>query len=350
MSDRVLVTGASGFIAKHVISSLLGEGWRVRGTVRSLARRGEVEAAIKRARADVDAGALELVEADLRQDEDWGAACEGCRYVMHMASPFPSAEPRDPAELIRPAQDGTRRVIQAAARAGVERVVMTSSIIAIMHAAKPGHLVRTEEDWSDPDCSEISSYGRSKTLAERAAWDLIDTLGQAGEEAGGGHVPALAVVNPGVVFGPALDNDLSTSHVILKLMGRGSYPALPKIGFPVVDVRDVAAVHLTAMTHERAAGERFLCCDETLRLVEIGEALVAALPDLKRKVPTMQLPSGLVRFASHFDRNLKSIRGDLDQPNLCDTSKVREQLGATFRPAREAVTSAALSLRELGVI
>ncbi len=348
MSDRVLVTGASGFIAKHVISSLMDEGWRVRGTVRSLGRRGEIEAAIKRAQGkmDSDPGALELVEADLNRDEGWQAASEGCRYVLHVASPFPSAEPRDPAELIRPAQEGTRRVIAAAAKAGVERVVMTSSIIAIMHAPKPAHLPRTEADWSDPECAEISAYGRSKTLSERAAWAMISEL----EAAGTGHVPELAVVNPGVVFGPALDKDLSTSHVILKLMGRGSYPALPRIAFPVVDVRDVAAVHLTAMTHEKACGERFLCCAETLKLVEVGEALVAALPDLKRKVPTLQLPSGLVRFASHFDRNLKSIRGDLDKPNLCDTSKVREQLGVTFRPAREAVAAAAVSLRELGVI
>jgi len=346
MSDCVLVTGASGFIAKHVISSLLDGGWRVRGTVRSMGRRGEIEAALKRARGDSNLGAFELVEADLNRDDGWQAAADGCRYVLHIASPFPSGEPRDPADLIRPAQEGTRRVIAAAAKVGVERIVITSSVIAIMHAPKPDHLPRTEADWSDPDCADISSYGRSKTLAERAAWEMIGDL----QAVGNGHVPELTVVNPGVVFGPALDTDLSTSHVILKLMGRGSYPALPKIAFPVVDVRDVAAVHLAAMTHENAAGERFLCCDQTLKLAEIGAALVAALPDLKRKVPTFELPSGLVRLVSHFDRNLKSIRGDLDKPNLCDTSKVREQLGVTFRPSREAVAAAAVSLRELGVI
>ncbi len=346
MSDRVLVTGASGFIAKHIIGALLGEGWRVRGTVRSLARRGDVEAAVRRANEAADLGALDLVEADLTGNAGWQAACEDCRYVLHVASPFPAADPRDPAELIRPAREGARRVIEAATAAGVERVVMTSSMIAIMHAPKADYLPRTEEDWSDPDCVEISSYGRSKTLSESAAWEKIAAL----NEAGAGPVPDLAVINPGVVFGPALDKDLSTSHVILKLMGRGSYPALPRIAFPVVDVRDVAAVHLNAMTHEKAAGERFLCADETLKLGEVGAALVAALPDLRRKVPTLHLPSSLVRIASHFDRNLKSIRGDLDKPNLCDTSKVRETLGATFRPAREAVAAAGLSLRELGVI
>lgn len=346
MTDQVLVTGASGFIAKHVLAQLLADGFQVRGTVRSLKRRPEIEAAIARAGSGCAGSGLELVEADLTRDEGWQGAAEGCRYVLHMASPFPPAEPRDPETLIRPAREGTRRVLQAAAAGGVERVVVTSSIIAVMHADKPDHVPRTEMDWSSPSDEEMSTYGRSKTLAERTAWEIIDGL----RESGSGHVPELVAINPGVVFGPALDKDLSTSHVLLKMMGRGSYPLLPRVAFPTVDVRDVAAMHVRAMTHERAAGERFICADETLTLRQIGEALVEALPDLKRKVPTRHLPSGLVRFAARFDRNLRSIRGDLDKANLCDTSKARNELGLTFRPAREAVSSAALSLRELGVI
>lgn len=346
MSDRVLVTGASGFIAKHVLAQLLAAGYRVRGTVRSLARRPEIEAAITRADGRGDVTQLELVELELTRNGGWREAAEGCRYVLHMASPFPPAEPRDPDALIRPAREGTRQILQAASAAGVERVIKTSSVVAIMHADKADHLPRTEADWSNDDDGEISSYGRSKTLAERAAWEFIEEL----RGAGTGHVPEFVAINPGVVFGPALDKDLSTSLVLLKLMGRGSYPALPRVAFPTVDVRDVAAMHVRAMTHERAAGERFICCDDTLTLRQIGEALVGALPDLKRKVPTRLLPSSLVRLASRFDRNLRSIRGELDKPNLCDTSKARGELGFQFRPAREAVTSAALSLREFGII
>ena len=213
----------------------------------------------------------------------------------------------------------------------------------------PAHVMSIQrgQTVSPPRAYWDVSFDEKHELGEAAAQDeLIEGL----REAGSGHVPELVAINPGVVFGPALDKDLSTSHILLKMMGRGSYPLLPRVAFPTVDVRDVAAMHVRAMTHERAAGERFICADETLSLRQIGEALVDALPDLKRKVPTRHLPSGLVRFAARFDRNLRSIRGDLDKANLCDTSKARNELGFTFRPAREAVSSAALSLRELGVI
>ena len=352
-ADRVLVTGASGFIAKHCIAELLRAGYVVRGTVRSFARRTEIESALRQAHlhAAVEAGIdiagdhppIELVEADLEHDGGWVDAAAGCRYVLHLASPFPSHEPRDPAELIRPARDGALRVLRAAAAAGAERVVQTSSVAAVMHSPRPAHEPRTEEDWTDPDNPDVASYARSKTLAERAAWQVVGELAASSPF-------EFCTINPGVVLGPALDRDLSTSHVLLRMIGRGSYPALPRVSFPVVDVRDVAIQHVTAMTHPAAAGQRWLSTNGTLSLYEIGRLIVAALPDLERKVPTLVMPSAIVRIASAFDRNLKSIRADLDKPNLCDNRKSVTGLGMEFRSAEEAVTSAAQSLRNLGII
>ena len=285
-SDRVLVTGASGFIAKHCIARLLEAGYAVRGTVRSASRRSGIEAALRQ--AGIENPALELVEADLTRDDGWSQAATGCRYVLHVASPFPSSEPRNPDDLIKPARDGALRVLKAAAEAGVERIVQTSSIAAIMHCGKPDEVARTEADWTDVNNADVSTYARSKTLAERAVWDMLDEINA------GPSKLQLCAVNPGVVLGPALDNDLSTSHILIRLLGRGVYPALPKVSFPVVDVRDVANMHVLAMTHPAAFGERWLCCNGTLSLRRIGELIVETLPDLRRKVPTIELPSMLV--------------------------------------------------------
>lgn len=341
MADRVLVTGASGFIAKYCIAELLRDGYLVRGTVRSRERRTEIEDAVRQ--AGIEAPEIELVEADLLADAGWAEAVAGCRYVLHVASPFPSSEPRDPDRLIQPARDGVVRVLRAAAAAGVERVVQTSSVVAIMRSARPDSEPRTEEDWTDLRNSELSAYARSKTMAERAAWATVEDL----------HATtpvALTTVNPGMVLGPALDSDLSTSHVVIKLLGRGVYPAVPKLAFPVVDARDVARQHVVAMTHPDAVGERWLSCNGTLSLRRLGELIVRALPDLARRVPTLEMPSTLVRIASHFDRGISSVRADLDKANLCDNRKAVERLGMRFRPPEEAVESAALSLRDLGII
>lgn len=341
MADRVLVTGASGFIAKYCIAELLREGYAVRGTVRSLARQKENEDAVKQ--AGIEAPEIELVEADLLADAGWSDAVADCRYVLHVASPFPSSEPRDPQALIQPARDGVVRVLHAAAAAGVERVVQTSSVVAIMRSTRPDAEPRTEDDWTDLTNGELSAYARSKTMAERAAWATVEDLPAT--------TPlALTTVNPGMVLGPALDDDLSTSHVLIKLLGRGVYPAVPKLAFPVVDVRDVARQHVVAMTHPDAPGERWLSCNGTLSLRRLGELIVAALPDLARRVPTLELPSTLVRITSHFDRSLRSVRADLGKANLCANRKAVERLGMRFRTPEEAVASAALSLRDLGII
>ncbi len=342
---RVLVTGASGFIAKHCIAELLKCGFEVRGTVRNLSRRAEIERAL--VAAGIETPEFDLVEADLGDDAGWAEAVSGCRYVLHVASPFPSNEPANPDDLIGPARGGALRVLEAAAEAGVERVVQTSSVAAIMHNRRPDHELRTEADWSDIETPGISTYAKSKTLAERAAWDVMARLGDA---AAGSAALEFVTINPGIVFGPALDKDLSTSHVLLRFLGRGTYPALPKLAFPVVDVRDVARMHVAALSHPAAPGQRFIAANGTLTLAEIGQELVSALPDIKRKVPTVELPSFLVRLASTYDRSLRSILADLGKVNLCSNAKAIDELGVTFISPGEAVRTAALSLRELGVI
>lgn len=340
MSKTVLVTGATGFIAKHCIAELIRQGHTVRGT----ARRSDAHSSIVRAleRAGVDASKLEVYTADLMADAGWDAALEGCTHVLHVASPFPLGMPRNPDEVVLPARDGALRVLAAATRAGVQRVVMTSSIAACIYPSTgPQARSYTEADWTDPDRRDLSHYIISKTLAERAAWDFVRATPNA---------PEFTVINPGFVQGPALDGDLSTSHEVICLMARGKYPATPRAGFAVVDVRDVASAHVVALFHPAAAGERFLVTSDYLMLRDMAEVVAQALPDIASRVPRRELPDFIVRGLALFDRNLLALLTDLSTPRLCENAKAKERLGLTFRPAREAVFAAAKSLRELGVI
>ncbi len=340
-ATKVLVTGASGFIAKHCIAELLRRDYAVKATLRNLARADEVRRSV--AHAGADASAVEFVAADLLREEGWAEAMQGCTYVLHVASPFPLDEPRHPDDVIRPAREGALRVLAAAKRAGVKRVVMTSSIVAVdlpWPEAAPGH-VFTEADWTNPERPDISTYVKSKVLAERAAWDFVKA------EPG---APELAVVNPAFVLGPAPDPDLSTSHEVLRLMGIGAYPAAPKVGFPVSDVRDVAITHALAMTNPKAAGERFLSANGFLRLYEVGQLLAATLPDLKRKVPKFELHDFAVRLIALFDRRLRAVLPDLGFPRHISNAKAHEILEQSFRSPQEAVKAAASSLRALHVI
>jgi len=341
MSDAVLVTGATGFVAKHCIAELLRKGYRVRGTVRNVARSGEtVRKAL--ARAGLDASAVEIVAADLLTDEGWAAAAAGCRHVLHVASPFPIAQPENRDEVIRPAREGTVRVLRAAARAGAERVVVTSSTVAVMYTAQhvPGHTY-TEADWTDPERRDITPYIASKTLAERAAWDFARTTP---------GVPQLVTICPGFILGPALDPDLSTSLEVLHLMGKGAYPGAPRIEFPVVDVRDVAALQVAALANPAAAGERFLATSGALSLFQIGQLVAAAIPDLKRKVPRFEMPDALVRTIALFDKRLRTVLPELGTVRHCSNDKAATVFAHAFRSPEEAVRAGAESLRSLRLI
>ena len=338
---KVLVTGASGFIAKHCIAELLRRDYTVTGTLRDLNRADEVRQSVGHAGAD--ASEVTFVATDLLREDGWQQAMEGCSYVLHVASPFPLQAPRNPDDVIRPAREGALRVLRAAARAGVKRVVMTSSIVAVTlpwPEAPLGH-VFTEADWSNPERRDVTSYVVSKTLAERAAWDFVKSEPKA---------PELAVVNPAFVLGPAVDADLSTSHAVLRLMAEGAYPAAPKVGFPISDVRDVAITHALALTHPQAAGQRFLSANGFLRLIELGGLLARELPDLKSKVPRFELPDIAVRAVALVDHRLKAVLADLGHPRPISNAKAHDVLGQSFRSAEEAVKSAAASLRALHVI
>lgn len=338
---RVLVTGASGLVAKFCIAELLRQGYDVRATVRSKTRVDATRRGI--ANAGADPAGVEFVEADLLSDAGWDAAAAGCQYVQHVASPFPLKNPRNADEIIRPARQGTLRVLNAAHRSGVARVVLTSSIVAVSlpwPEAPAGH-VFDENDWSNPERPDVTPYVRSKTLAERAAWDFVAATPGA---------PELAVVNPGFVLGPAPDADLSTSHEVIRMLGRGAYPVAPRIGFPVSDVRDVAVTHALAMTRDEAKGQRFLSANGFLRIYELGQIIGRALPDIARKMPRGEMPDALVRMLSVVDRRLKAVKPELGFPRPVSNAKAQRLLGQSFRTAEEASVAAGESLRRLKII
>jgi len=296
---RVLVTGATGFIALHCMARLLDEGYQVRGTLRSQSRKGEVESALK---AHLKGGKeLELVEADLTGDSGWEQAMKGCTYVLHVASPLPRQAPKHPDELIIPARDGALRVLKAASEAGVKRVVLTSSIAAITegHPRKDSRIF-DESFWSDLSGS-MGAYEQSKTIAERAAWDFMDTLS-------GKNPMELAVINPGLVLGPLLSPDHSTScELIRKLMVR-EVPGCPDLAWPLVDVRDVADAHVSAMKAGEAPGKRFICCTEdSISMFQMAEILDRTFSEKGYRIPTKKVPGFVLYLVAIFDRTTRLV-------------------------------------------
>ena len=339
--ELVLVTGGSGFIATHCILQLLAAGHRVRTTVRSLEREAEVRATLKA--AGTDAGErLAFFAADLTADAGWADAVAGCDAVLHVASPFPLAVPRHEDELIVPAREGALRVLRAARDAGVRRVVQTSSFAAIGYGHPPMARPFNEHDWTQVDGPGLTAYAKSKTLAERAAWDFMAREGGSME---------LAVVNPVGVFGPVLAADFSTSIELVKRMMDGALPALPRITFGVVDVRDVADLHLKAMTSPDAAGERFLAvAGDFLSLHDIALVLKRRLGDKARRVPTRELPDWLLRIVALADKSVGQIVPELGKPKNAVNDKAHRMLGWTPRPAEEALVATAESLVRLGLV
>ena len=336
-----LVTGGSGFIAMHCIVKLLSEGHLVRASVRSIAREPEVRTTLKA--AGVDAGdRLSFVVADLTADAGWTEAAAGCDFVLHVASPFPLNVPRHEDELIVPARDGALRVLRAARAAGVKRVVQTSSFAAVGYGHPPLDRPFNEHDWSKPEGEGVTAYAKSKTLAERAAWDFMAREGGDME---------LAVVNPVGVFGPVLGADFSTSIEIVKRMLDGALPAVPRLVFGVVDVRDVADLHLLAMTHPEAAGERFLAvAGDFVSLRDIGLMLRRRLGDGARRVPTRELPDWLLRVLALFDKSVGQVVPELGKHKDATSEKARRVLGWTPRSAEGAVIATAESLQRLGLL
>ena len=339
--STVLVTGGSGFIASHTILQLLAAGFQVRTTVRDLSREADVRAMLRQ--AGLEAGDhLQFVTADLTGDAGWPAAVSGCEFVLHMASPFPASVPKHEDELIIPARDGALRVLRAARDAGTRRVVLTSSFAAVGYGHQPRQTAFTEKDWTDPSGADVMPYTKSKTLAERAAWDFITREGRGLE---------LSVVNPVGVFGPVLGPDYATSILLVQRMMDGALPGLPRMCFGVVDVRDVADLHLRAMKHPAANGERFLAvAGDFMWISEIAATLKRRLGDAAQHVPTRQLPNFLVRLAALRDPAVKQIVPELGKWKNATSEKAQRVLGWEPRSREDSVVATAESLMGLGLL
>lgn len=342
MTDStVLVTGGTGFLAGHCISRLVRAGYQVRFTVRSAAKAQAAERTVAAAGAPTDS--LTYAVADLRSDANWDAAVAGCEYVLHIASPFPRGVPRNANEVIAPARDGALRVLRAARNAGVKRVVLTSSFAAIGYGY-PRNRTRpfTEEDWTNTGSLSVAPYIKSKALAERAAWDFA-------EREGGGM--ELAVVNPVGIFGPVLGPDLSGSVGIVKAMLEGALPRIPRLWTSVVDVRDVADLHLRAMASPKAPGERFLAAaGDAISFGHMARVLRDSLGPEAARVPDREMPDWFVRAASPFVPPLKQFRRNLGVVRRTDAAKARAVLDWEPRSAEDAIVATARSLLDLGLV
>jgi len=337
---RVLVTGGSGFVGVHTIVQLLAAGYAVRTTLRNLQREAEVRAMIKQGGVATE-GRLAFVVADLDGDRGWAEATADCEYVLHIASPFPMKVPKHEDELIAPARDGTLRVLRAARAAGVKRVVVTSSFAAVGYGQDPSITRFDEANWTNLD-ADLAPYVKSKTLAERAAWDFM---------AAEGGLLELAVVNPVVILGPLLGTDVCTSVRIIQRLMDGSVPGCPNLQFGVVDVRDVADLHLRAMTNPAAAGQRFLAvAGDFLSMQEIARILKARLGAAAKRVPTRVLPNWLVRMAALADPSVKQILPELGKTKNAGSEKAKRLLAWTPRSTEEAIVATATGLIRLGLL
>lgn len=339
--SQVLVTGGSGFVGSHCIISLLNAGHEVRTTVRDLRREADVRALVSRGGVD-PGGRLSFAAADLERDAGWTDAARGCEYVLHVASPFPSTVPKDENDLIVPAREGALRVLRAAREAGVRRVVLTSSFAAVGYGHAPRSTRFDETSWTNLGAPDVLPYIKSKAVAERAAWDFVDASGGALE---------LAVVNPVGIFGPPLGPDLSSSILLVQRMLNGKMPGCPKMTFGVVDVRDVADLHLRAMSHPSAAGERFLAVSgDFMRIREIALVLKARLGSAARKVSTLELPNWVVKLAAVTDPAVRQIVPELGKPRNATSEKARRVLGWEPRSREDALEATARALIDLGLV
>lgn len=343
-SSPVLVTGASGFIATHCIVSLIDSGYRVRGTLRTPNRADSIRAAVSRGLGrPVTDDELSFAVADLMADDGWAEAVAGCDYVLHVASPLPRKPPRHKDELIVPARDGALRVLAAAAEAGVRRVVMTSSIAAVLYGhPRDGSRIFDESDWTEIG-DEVGAYEQSKTIAERAAWEFVDNL------------PAdssleLVAINPGLVLGPILDEDYGTSGELVRKLMRRELPGIPDVGYAVVDVRDVAAAHVAALTAEDAAGKRFICAIEHASMRDVADVLRDHFADRGYKIPSRRLPGWVLRVASLFDKTARLAVPELGKRQDVSNKRAREILGWQPHSLEEMVVAMGESMIERGVV
>jgi nucleoside-diphosphate-sugar epimerase len=339
--STILVTGGSGFVGSHTILQLLAAGHQVRTTIRNLKREGDVRAMLKEGGAQ-PGDRLSFIAADLTNDAGWREAVTGCDYVLHVASPLPERVPKDENELIVPAREGALRVLRASRDAGVKRVVLTSSFAAIGYGHKQRSEPFTERDWTDPNCGDVLPYTKSKTLAEHAAWNFM--------AAESGNLE-LSVINPVGVFGPVLGPDYSASILIVQRMMDGAMPGAPRLHFGIVDVCDVADLHIRAMTHPAAKGERFLAvAGDFMSMQEIAKVLKSRMGEYAKRVPTREVPNWMVRLVAIKDPAAKQILPELGKRKNATNEKARRILGWAPRSNEEALVATAESLVRLGLL
>lgn len=336
MTGTVFVSGGSGYIAGYIIRQLVNGGWTVHTTIRNLAR----EAAVRRLLA-VDNSRLNVFAADLMQDAGWAEAMAGCSHVVHVASPLPAHKPKSDDELILPARDGALRALRAAKAAGVKRFVMTSSAAAIAYGHGNKVQTFTEADWTNVNSPDAYAYVKSKTIAERAARDWV--------AAEGGGIEYCSI-NPSAVLGPVWSDDFSSSIEAVKKLLEGALPGCPDFGFGIVDVRDVADLHVRALTAPDMAGERFIASGPFLKMIDIATILKNGLGAEARKVPMRKLPDFLVKLTAMFDPLVRQVAGELGKTRNMDASHARAVLGWETRSPQESILDTAKSLIERGIV
>jgi len=336
MAERVLVTGIDGFIGKHVALRLLRDGYAVRGTVMDLDRAETVRRALSAHGADL--ARLEFEQADLTRDDGWADLVSDCVYVVHIASPFPVLLPKDREALVPVARDGALRVVEAALAADVRRVVVTSSLVAMMYRPdRPAEAIIGEHDWTDPEWTLLNAYMVSKTRAERAVWQHAEARGAADR---------VVTIAPALVLGPALDDEIGTSLGIVKMIVTGENPAHPPTSHPVVDVRDVADLHVAAMTAPDVGGRRLIASADTLSVPQMADILREALPEHADTIKARVLPDFMVKLLALMVPGLRSLLPDLGVVARADAVYVTELTGVRFRPAREAVAAAGRAIAD----
>ena len=340
MTDKVLLTGISGWIAKHTAIELLNKGYEVLGTVRNKDLIDQTKETIKK-HAPIEK--LSFIELDLLNDDGWDEAAKGCKYIFHIASPFPMKVSRDREFLLPVAVDGTLRVLNAGINAGVEQIIKTSSIVAMFRKPNRSNpYTFGENDWTDENWIEgVNDYFLSKTKAEKAAWELMESKGLKSK---------LTTINPGGVFGDALDKKGGTSIEYVRQFLKGKFPGAPKFAVLISDVKDIAKAHVACIGNNKVRGRRLIVGKEVKKLVELSQLMAEAMPEYAKKLPKKELPNFMVKLISYIDSSAKTMIPDLGILMQTDTSYAEELLGFKFKPAKDCITENAKSVVQLGLV